>query len=74
MLGVYMTNKNFGPSALNATREEFKRVFEVMKEDANYYRLKSVHCYDIIEHPTFSKTPKIIKRAKAFFSKQFPDE
>ena len=64
-----MKSNHFHSSDLNATKDQFKMVFDVMKDNANYFRLKSVHCYDIIEHPTFSKTPKIIRRAKAFFSK-----
>lgn len=74
MLEVYLKSNNFRVTDLDDTKDQFKMVFEKMKDNANYYRLKSVHCYDIIEHPEFSKTPKIIKRAKDFFAKQFPDE
>ena len=69
MLEVYLQSNNFRVTDLDDTRDQFKMVFEKMKDNATYYRLKSVHCYDIIEHPEFSKTTKIIKRAKDFFAK-----
>lgn len=35
-----------------------------MKDDVNYYRIRSVYCYDILEHPDYFKTKKIIKRMR----------
>eukprot|EP00356_Strombidium_inclinatum_P014745 CAMPEP_0170497826 /NCGR_PEP_ID=MMETSP0208-20121228/25928_1 /TAXON_ID=197538 /ORGANISM="Strombidium inclinatum, Strain S3" /LENGTH=162 /DNA_ID=CAMNT_0010774771 /DNA_START=4085 /DNA_END=4569 /DNA_ORIENTATION=- len=46
------------------TDRDFNLAFENMKNEANYYRLRSVYCYDIMEHPTFKQTTKIVARIR----------
>jgi hypothetical protein len=48
--------KEKGLRSLNDTNDDINTVFEAMKNEANYYRLKSIHCFDIMEHPTYQKT------------------
>ena len=48
------------------TAKDFEIVFEALKAEADYYRIKSTYCYDIQDHPDFLKSSKIIKRIKDY--------
>ena len=56
---------------LNMTQQDFEIAFNALKQEANYFRLKSVYCYDISEHPMYKKTPKIMNRIRNFTKQQF---
>ena len=50
---------------LNMTMKDFDLVYESMRAEANYYRMKSIYCYDIQDHPDYkiaSKTSKKISK------------
>ena len=55
----------------NKTKEDFALLYEAMKNEANYYRLKSVYCYDIMEHPTYQKLKKTIKKIREYTGEKF---
>lgn len=54
---------------MNMTMKDFELVFESMKAEANYYRIKSVYCYDIQDHPDYLKSSKIVKRIANYTKK-----
>ena len=54
---------------LNLTMMDFQRVFDVMKQEAPSYRIKSLYGYDIQDHPDFVKSQKIIRRIINFTGK-----
>ena len=49
---------------MNDTQPKFQKIFEAMKNEANYYRLRSVYCYDVTQHPEFNKVEKAINKLR----------
>ena len=53
------------------TQQDFAIVLDAMKNEANYFRIKSVYCFDIMEHPTYQKLKKIIRKIRDFTGEKF---
>ena len=56
---------------INMTQQDFEIAVNAMKQEADYFRLKSVHCYCISEHPTYNKTSKVVSKIRDFTQQQF---
>ena len=58
----------FQANNLNTTANDFDLAQKSMKSEANYFRLRSIYCFDILEHPTYVKANKVLKRIRRFES------
>lgn len=57
---------------LNRTNDDFCVAIQALKNVPDYYRIRSVYCFDIVEHPDYLKTKKILARIRRLKGEVMP--